>query len=135
MIFNDSVDRKKSGNLTILHKYLDINILPFYPMIYPGHIYQPVLIADLCIFINNLIKKKDPAFIYNLIGKKKLSFWDIFNSLAKKKNKRPIKINTLLISKFLSKFRYFGFVRNSDFLSQIMSVDQSNFKNIQTTKI
>jgi dTDP-4-dehydrorhamnose reductase len=135
LIINDSVDQKKSGNLAILHKYLNINILPFYPMIYPGHIYRPILIADLCIFISMLIKQKKPNFIYNLLGKKKLSFWDIFNNLAKSKKRKTVKVNTILVSKFLSKFRNFNYIKNSNFFSQILSIDQSNFHKVKTTKI
>ena len=104
-------------------------------MIYPGHIYQPIPVNDLCKFINKLINLNFFTYHYNLVGKEKLSFWQLFNNLAKKKKKRVIKINTLIFSKIFSKFRYMSLVRNNNFLSQIMSIDQTKFGNIKITKI
>ena len=135
LVYSNSIDKKRSGNLKILHKYLDINFLPFYPMIYPGHIYRPILVSDLCIFIDKLIKSKRIRPLYNLIGRRRLSFWDIFINLAKKKKKSVIKINTLFISKFFSIFKYVNCIRNNQFLSQILSIDQSNFSKVNLTKV
>ena len=135
LIYNDKINSKNNGNLSIFHQYLDIDILPFYPMIYPGHIYQPILVNDLCKFINKLINLSFFTYHYNLVGKDKLSFWQLFDNLAKKKKKRAIKINTLVFSKIFSKFRYLSLVRNNNFLSQIMSIDQTKFGNIKIIKI
>tara|TARA_Y100000768_G_C23914511_1_gene651679 strand:+ start:456 stop:1265 length:810 start_codon:yes stop_codon:yes gene_type:complete len=135
LIYNNKLNPKISGNLIIFHKYLDIEILPFYPMIYPGHIYQPILIDDLCEFINKLIKSKFLFRNYNLVGKKKLTLWQLFNDIAEKRKKKTIKINTLILSKIFSKFKHVRLIRNNDFLSQILSIDQTKLGNNKTIKV
>ena len=135
LIYNNKLNPTTSGNLAIFHKYLDIKILPFYPMIYPGHTYQPILVDDLCKFIDKLINSRFLFHNYNLIGKKKIIFWELFNEIAKKKRKKTIKINTLFLSKILSKLKYVRFIRNNDFLSQIISVDQTKLGNTKTIKV
>ena len=45
---------KPTGQISIFYKYLQIK-LPFYPMIYPGNLFNPVDIKDLFFFIKSLI--------------------------------------------------------------------------------
>ena len=42
---------QKEGNLKQFYDYLNLKFLPIYPMIYPGHLYQPVQLKKLLIFI------------------------------------------------------------------------------------
>ena len=42
---------------SIFEKYLNMKFLSFFPMISPGHIYQPIDVNDLCKFIKDIIKK------------------------------------------------------------------------------
>lgn len=92
LVYNHKLNSKNNGNLSIFHQYLSYNLLPFYPMIYPGHIYKPILINDLCKFIDKLINSKICILHYNLVGKQKLSLWQIFDQLAKRKKKKSNKI-------------------------------------------
>ena len=135
LIIDDINKNYLGGNLDTLNNYLNIKILPIYPMLYPGHIYQPIKINDLNLFFKNLLLKKKKLFIYNLIGKKKLSLWDIFQIIAKKKNKRIIKINTKFfnfLKKIIGKNKI---IRNNDFLSQFFYIDQSKLKKIKLINI
>ena len=126
---------KNSGNLKILNKYLDNKFLPLYPMIYPGHIYGPIEIDKLCLFINKILKTKQKNFFFNLIGQKNLTLWDMFEFIAKKKNKKILKINTIFLNKISNFNQKNKFIRNNDFLSQLFSIDHSNFKNLTMTRI
>ena len=131
-IVNNNVN---SGNLKIINKYLNLNFLPVYPMIYPGHIYKPINIKKLCFFIKDLIKSKKKNYSYNLIGNKKLSFWDMYEQIAKKKNKKIVKINSNYLKMFCNKNMKNSFIRNNDILSQLFSIDQTKFKNVKLTKL
>ena len=124
-----------SGNLKILNRYLNLNFLPIYPMIYPGHLYKPIEIKKLCFFVKNIIKSKKKNYIYNLIGNKKISFWDLFEKIAIKKNKKVIKINSNYLNIIFNKNITNSFIRNNDLLSQLFSIDQTNLKNVKITKL
>ena len=104
-------------------------------MIYPGHIYRPIEVKKLCNFIKDLIKLKKKKFSYNLIGDKKLSFWDMYEKIAKKKRRKVIKINSNYLNKVFNYNLKNSFIRNNDLLSQLFSIDQSKFKNINLTKL
>ena len=49
---------QKEGNLKKIYNYLNRKFLPIYPMLYPGHLYQPVQVKKILIFIENIIFKK-----------------------------------------------------------------------------
>ena len=70
-----------------------------------------------------------------MIGKKKMSLWDMFSTIAKKKNKKIFKINTTQLNKMSNFDQRNKLIRNNDFLSQIFSIDHSNFKNIFLKKL
>ena len=128
-------NNKKSGNLRIFYKYLDIKYLPIYPMIYPGHIYKPIEIKRLFNFFKKFLNFKKKNFTYNLIGKKKISFCDLFEKIAKQRNKRVLKLNSNFLNLISNKNQKNKFIRNNDFLSQLFSIDHSSFKKINLTKI
>ena len=128
-------ENNNSGNLKILNRYLNLNFLPIYPMIYPGHLYKPIEIKKLCFFVKNIIKSKKKNYIYNLIGDKKISFWDLFEKIAIKKNKKVIKINSNYLNRIFNKNITNSFIRNNDLLSQLFSIDQTNLKNVKITKL
>ena len=135
MIINDIDKNQLAGNLSILNNYLNTKILPIYPMLYPGHIYQPIKINDLNFFFKNLLQKKQKLFTYNLIGKNKLSFWDLYKKIAQKKNKKVVKINTKFLNFIKKSVGKNKFIRNNDFLSQLFYIDQSKLKKINLTKV
>jgi len=130
------IDKNKDmGNLKILNKYLENKFIPIYPMISPGHIYSPIEINQFCLFINKFLKNKKKKLYYNLIGKDRLSLWEMFESIALKKNKKIIKIETSLLNRILNYNQKNRFIRNNDFLSQLFSIDHSKFSNITLTKL
>ena len=43
-------DDGKKGDLEIFYKYINLKLIPLYPMIYPGNIYRPIEIRNLCDF-------------------------------------------------------------------------------------
>ena len=135
LIIDNLNKNQLKGNLSTLNKYLDNKFFHIYPMIYPGHIYQPIKIKDFILFIKKLLNKKQKKFDYNLVGKNTLSLWDIYKMIAKKKKKKIIKINTKflnIIKKGIGKNRV---IRNNDFLSQLFYIDQSKLKKISLIKI
>lgn len=135
LIIDDLNKRHLQGNLNTLNKYLENKLLYIYPMIYPGHIYQPIKIKDLNLFIKKLLKKKQKKFNYNLVGNNTLSLWDIYKIMAQKKNKKIIKINTKFLNIFKKILGKNKLIRNNDFLSQLFYIDQSKLKKINLIKI
>ena len=66
---------QNEGNLSSIYNYLEKIKLPIYPMLYPGHLYQPLEIDQLKKKILEIIKLKKKSEIINLKGKKKLNLW------------------------------------------------------------
>ena len=128
IIIQSNPKEKNKGNFNFFEKYLDLKFLSFFPMISPGHVYQPIEINDLCRFVESLIKRKNNSHIYNLVGKEKKSLWDIFSAIAKRKNKKSIKIDTSFFAKIIPFFKNSQLIRNNDFLSQFFSIDHSKIK-------
>ena len=80
---------KKEGNLVKIHDYLKFKFFPIYPMIYPGHLYQPLNVKKILIFTENIIlKKKKSKMVYNIVGREKKYLWDFYNHIASAKKKR-----------------------------------------------
>jgi nucleoside-diphosphate-sugar epimerase len=115
---------QNSGNLNVLFKYLNIN-LPIYPMIYPGHVYEPLNINKFLTFLDQIIQNKyeDKIFI-NISGNEKKSLWSLFEMLAKEKNKRVFKIN---ISNFIPNFLIKKLKKNNSFLQQFITIDNTRY--------
>ena len=130
LIFNKkNKNIQNSGNLSIFFKYLEMN-LPFYFMIYPGHIYQPVQVDSLMNFIVKVILNKNNHFkIYNISGKYKKSLWDLFNEIAASKKKLCLKINFKKIKIFFSYFLKKFLKKKNGLLQQFISIDNTKYKH------
>ena len=113
------------GNLSIFFDYLSLK-LPFYPMIYPGQVYEPLTINLFLNFLNNLISKENICLKYfSLSGGIKKNTYEIFQEIASSKNKNVVKLNIhKLLPNFLIKF----FLKKNGFLQQLTNIDNSNFK-------
>ena len=120
-------DDGKKGDLEIFYKYLNSKLIPFYPMIYPGHIYRPIEIKNFCNFFLKMIENGDKKQIYNLMGKEQLNIWDLFNKIAIKNNKKTLKINTSFLRKVLPNSIKKMLFKSSLF-AQLLSIDQSKIE-------
>ena len=127
------IDKKKgyiqnNGNLSALYRYLDVSILPIYPMLFPGHLYQPVTIHKLTDFINKIIlQKNNIGKIYNISGKTKKSLWDLFEEIAIFKSKIFFKIDTRIINLLLPSFLKNVLREKNSFLQQLISIDNTTY--------
>lgn len=114
-----------NGNFKQLFSYLNLK-LPFYPMIYPGQIYEPLTTDKLLNFFQNLILKKNiDQKYFNLCGEYKKNLFDIFEEIAKQQNKIPIKLN---LNRFLPKFLNQYFLKKNGFLQQLTNIDNTDIK-------
>jgi len=117
----------KKGDLEIFYKYINIKLIPLYPMIYPGNIYRPIEIKNFCDFFLKIIENGNKKQIYNLMGKEQFSIWDLFNKIAIKNNKKTLKINTSILRKVLpNSIKKMLF--KSSFFGQFLSIDQSKIE-------
>lgn len=119
-------DNGKKGDLEIFYNYLNLKFIPIYPMIYPGNIYRPIEISNLCKFFLEIVNNKKKNKIYNLMGKKEHCIWDLFDRVAKIYNKKTFKIKTSALKKVLPNSLKEKFFKKSSFFGQLLSVDQSN---------
>lgn len=87
---------KGEGESKIIDKYLSLS-LPFHFMINPGNLYRPIQPEILARFILNLISAKKKNRVFNVIGNKTLSLWDLTYEYAIKKNRKIYKIHNLYI--------------------------------------
>ena len=115
----------KKGDLEIFYKYLNLKLLPIFPMIYPGNVYRPIEIEKFCSFFLKLINNQEKTQIYNLMGKEKKTLWDLFQFIAKIYDRNTLKINTLLLNKILPDIIKKNFLKKNSFLGQFLSIDQS----------
>jgi len=119
---------QKKGNVSKLFNYLQKIMLPVYPMIYPGHLYQPLDVLILKKKILKLIYTKKKFQIINLYGDKKVSLWDIFSEIAKNENKKIMKINLTWIYRFMPKVFKKIIKKQNNFLQHMASINHSKFK-------
>ena len=118
-----------NGNFKLIHRYFDLNFLPIFPMIFPGHVHYPIEISKVSRFIKEIITRKENGrFIYNIAGADKKSLWDLIEEIAFKKKKKLIKINFLICKKFLPKFIRNILIKNSSILQQLVVIDHTNYK-------
>tara|TARA_Y100000590_G_scaffold189287_1_gene215630 strand:+ start:1490 stop:2302 length:813 start_codon:yes stop_codon:yes gene_type:complete len=118
---------KNSGNLKEFFKYLKKKYLPIYPMISPGHIYQPVDIDKLLDFLEKVILEDKKNEVYNIVGKYKKCLWELFEEVAKIENKKIIKINLNFVKKILPEIVKKQLRKRTGVLQQILSIDHSDF--------
>ena len=114
-----------AGNLKSFFNYLNFK-LPFYPMIYPGQTYEPLTTEKLLNFFQDLISKKimDKKY-FNLCGKDKKNIFEIFEEIAKKQNKIPVKLN---LNQLLPKFLIEYFLKKNGFTQQLTNINNTNIK-------
>jgi len=124
---------QKKGNLKKIYNYLNRKFLPIYPMIYPGHLYQPVQVKKILIFIENIILKKKPKRIYNIVGKNKKYLWDLYCQIASYKKKRVLKINMQLVEKLIPLFVKARIKKKQNFFQQLLTIDHSKFFEKKTS--
>jgi len=123
---------QKEGNLKQFYDYLNLKFLPIYPMIYPGHLYQPVQVKKILIFIENIIfKKRNSKNIYNIVGKDKKYLWDLYCQIASYRKKRVLKINTQLIEKLMPIFVK-TCIKKINIFQQLLTIDHSKFMGKKT---
>ena len=122
----------KKGDLDIFYKYLNLKVIPIFPMIYPGNIYRPIEVQKLCKFLLETVNNQEKLSIYNLMGKEKKNLWELFESVANIYSRKVLKINTLLLNKVLPNIIKKNIFKKNSFLCQFLSIDQSiiNEKNI-----
>jgi dTDP-4-dehydrorhamnose reductase len=106
-------------------------IIDFFPLIipsiYPGHIYNPVDVMKLNKFLLKILKRKN-QFSYNILGRKKLSFFEIIKLVASSRYKKVLKINTILLKKIAPMCINIYLRKQNNFLNQLIQVDNSKFK-------
>ena len=96
-------------------------------MIYPGNIYRPIEIRNLCDFFLRIIENDKKKQTYNLMGKEQLNIWDLFNKIAVKKNKKTLKINISFLRKVLPN-SIKQMIFKSSFFGQFLCIDQSKIE-------
>tara|TARA_B110000263_G_C15287628_1_gene501663 strand:+ start:74 stop:880 length:807 start_codon:yes stop_codon:yes gene_type:complete len=120
---------QSTGNFKQIDNYLNFNFLPVYPMFFPGHIHNPVEIIKISNFIEKILFNKNNEYlIHNILGKEKKSLWDLFFEMAFNRKKKTLKINLILINKFMPSIIKNFFKKNSSFLQQLVIIDHSKFK-------
>ncbi len=122
-----------AGNLKKIFNYLSLRFPYVYPMIYPGHIYEPLEINKLMTFIENLILKKEKSEnIYNIAGNEKKKLWDIFDQIAKHEKKKVLKINIEKIEKLIPNFIKSHINKSQNIFQQLISIDHTKFNEKKT---
>lgn len=127
------IERKKKfllpkGNVSQLFNYLKKIKLPIYPMIYPGHIYQPIEISVLRDRIIKIIKVNKNSRVINLVGNKKISLYDLFLEIANHEKKKVFRIDLRYFYNFLPAYLKNIIKKQNNFVQQISSIDHSKFK-------
>ena len=113
------------GELKKIFKYLNSIYLPVYPFIYPGSIYKPIEVKEVCKLLNKNIYKKNNRII-NFHGKKIYNSFDLFKLICEQKQKKYLKINISWINKIFPKI-FANYFYKYQLFQQIMCLD--NTKN------
>ena len=108
------------GQLKKFFVYLKFFKLPIYPFIYPGALYRPIEINDICKKISLLLKKKKYSHI-NLQGKKIMSAFKLFKIICSQNNKYCLKIPTSWLKKIIPN-PIKNILYKSNFFQQILNV-------------
>ena len=115
------------GNISIIFDYLRKIKLPIYPMIYPGHLYQPIEINFLKKQILKIIQGNETRNEINLVGKEKKYLWDIFEEIAKIEKKKILKLDLRFVYKILPETFKSLIKKQNNFIQQLASIDHSKF--------
>lgn len=109
------------GNIKKITNVLNSKFLPICPAIFPGHTYYPLCITKLIPFLEkHVLIKKPLQSKFNLMGKKKMTLFDIVNDVARTNKKKilkiPINLNKI---KFLRK----RLLMQNNFFQQLCPID------------
>ncbi len=115
------------GNILKIFNYLRKIKLPVYPMIYPGHLYQPIEIEKLKNTIIKIIDGNEIRNDINLLGNEKKYLWDIFVEVAEIEKKKTLKLDLRFLYKILPESIKLIIKKQNNFLQQIASIDHSKF--------
>jgi dTDP-4-dehydrorhamnose reductase len=122
---NNKQEYIPKGNLKEIFNYLDLIYFPVYPMLYPGHKYNPLNVTILSNFLEKKIFSKKINKIYNLQGTKIQNIWDIFNDIAKQKKRIVFKVKINLNKKYVPTFVKKILKKQNNFLQQLFSINHS----------
>lgn len=134
-IIRPSLIISKNYNVSnkIFENYIKIH-LPFYPFIFPGNTYRPVILYNLIDFIILEIENNIHRTI-NIYGSETLNLFDIFSKFSSFKNKNAVKINISFFEKILpNKFKN---ILNRNQISQQLLINNRSelLKNKGVNKI
>ena len=115
------------GNILKIFNYLKKIKLPIYPMIYPGHLYQPIETEELKNTIIKIIDGDETKNEMNLLGNEKRYLWDIFKEVADIEKKKTLKLDFRFFYKILPEKLKQIIKKQNNFLQQIASIDHSEF--------
>jgi len=115
------------GNISILFSYLRKIKLPIYPMIYPGHLYQPIEINHLKDVVLKIVHGSETSNEINLVGNKKKYLWDMFEEIAKMEKKRTLKLDLRFVYRILPRSIKSYVKKQNNFMQQLASIDHSKF--------
>ena len=118
---------QSEGNVSKIFNYLRKIKLPVYPMIYPGHLYQPIEIDYLKNTILEIIRGKEIRNEINLIGNKKIYLWDLFKEIAEIEKKKTLKLDLRFLYNVLPNSLKTIIKKQNNFIQQIASIDHSKF--------
>ena len=118
---------QSEGNVSKIFNYLRKIKLPVYPMIYPGHLYQPIEIDYLKNTILEIIRGKEIRNEINLIGNKKIYLWDLFKEIAEIEKKKTLKLDLRFLYNVLPNILKTKIKKQNNFIQQIASIDHSKF--------
>jgi dTDP-4-dehydrorhamnose reductase len=110
----------QEGQLKKFFFYLKFFRLPIYPFIYPGALYRPIDIDDVCKKISLLLKKKKNSHI-NIQGKKIMSSFELFKIICSQNNKYCLKIPTSWLKKIIPN-PIKNILYRSNFFQQILNI-------------
>ena len=113
------------GQSKIIFNYLSFP-LPIHFMIKPGNIYRPIEPQVLAKFICDELIKNKMQKIYNVLGDKRMSLWDL--TIVMSGNKKLFKVNDFL----LQTLKFFKIYKISIFemiLQQIFTFDRTGDNN------
>ncbi len=116
------------GPIIKFFNYLSYTKLPIYPMIYPGHLYQPIDVKFINKTIIKIIKRNLLNKTINLVGKEKLYLWDIFKEIADMKKKKVCKVDLRFFYNCIPSKIKLLIKKQNNFLQQFASIDHSKFK-------
>lgn len=109
------------GQLSFFFKYLDSINLPIYPFIYPGTLYKPMDISDVCEKILLILNKEKNSIYLNLQGKKIISSYKLFKIICSQNNKLCLKVPTQFLKKIFPNFVK-NFLYKNTFLQQLLNI-------------